>query len=957
MICNDFAFDGVSPGPFGHNTEYVDMALGTSGSIYIAGTYTDETGPKELITRLYANGLPYPSFGIGGTYILNSPTKTVTSIATNGSSLAIGSSNRELHRVNLNGFALGTNALSNGTSEIISNDNNFYILHPDFDSFTISAFNNSGNALTSFGNAGNVKIDYPEFRVDFSGSCHIALTLDGKFMVAMVQKVYPEMGEDHEIVIYRLLNDGTLDTTWGNNGILIEPEHKTYQIGDLLVNGNGKVVVTGNFKVEGEVTQLITHRWNDDGTFDTSFSGGGIAFHDDEVIVNSMVAAENHELLFVGKTDETDSKFVLGGYDNVGNNNSGFSTKKFLPTDPFIQNGSLEKFLLLPSGKLLACGKVTLTDGSKRGIVIRINSDGTLDTNFAENGVYMPNVVQQGADVSIAKQDDGKLVTVGGHAFDDTNGGLVAPAIARFLPNGKLDESFGYRGGSFNQNLGTDINNNPYSGVYKNVSILPNGKMMAFGQLGNERGFLLARYTAEGEPDVGFDGDGYMTVFGYTCSSGCKNRFGYGDVDSEGKIVLIVAAGSGNYPNPKVMRRLPNGTADPSFGPGGFGEISIDLSPVFEGFTTGTIFPDNSILAGGYVYKLPEAITFSTFAKITSNGNLDTSFGDNGVVYYKPEGSLGASNLIVKTQEDGSILSLFEYTDSDSKLRYGVVKLKSNGQIDTSFGTSGFIEFSPLDNKPRTVDGLNIDSKDNILITGSIQNIGGVTSKFDASGAFVKTYSYTLKALPTGQPLLTKDDQLVLVADGVREGFGIVCYNLETPTCAPGEEINILEQPASQVVDAGVTVTFSFVATGANLTYQWKKNEVKIPGETSATLVLSDVSMADKGLYYCVISNACDVQFTSSVILVVNVITGLEGPDQNNIMVYPNPSSGKIRFSENFAQNTILDIYGIDGEKISSISVRQGDNEVDISTLNNGLYLLMINRGNTRSVQRIIIQK
>jgi uncharacterized delta-60 repeat protein len=966
-VCNDFAFDGVSPGPFSHNTVFKDMALGTSGAIYIAGTYTDEIGPKMMATRLYANGSPFPGFAEGGTYILKN-LRTATAIASTGSSIVIGNSDKSLDRLNASGGPLGTNVLDYETTEIVSNNDNIYVLgqgsyfvneQSGFESIlTISGFNIAGNPIAGFGNSGVVTILPDETKMAAFGS-HLVRTPEGKFMVAVVlQKIVALEVVEREVVIYRLLNDGTLDTTWGNDGILVEPEHKTYQIGDLLVNGNGKVVVTGNFQVEGEVTQLLTHRWNDDGTFDTSFNGG-IAFGDDEVIVNSMVATENHELLFVGKTDETDSRFVMGGYDNVGNNNSGFSTQKFLPNDPFIKNGSLEKVILLSTGKLLACGQVTLTDGSTRGIVIRINSDGTLDASFADNGIYMPNVVQQGADLAIAVQEDGKYVTVGAHALDHVNGGHSAPAIARFMPDGRMDTNFGYRGGSYKE-LGQDNDGNDFSGYYKNVSILPDGKIICFGQFNNANGFLAARYTEDGILDTDFNTNGLLTIKGGCTGSTCKQLAGYGEVDNEGRIVMIGSAttvNGSNYQNPIVMRLLPDGSIDNSFGQNGNGRVFLDLSPVFEGFTTGALFPNNSILAGGHVYKLPEAVTYSTIAKFTVGGILDNGFGEDGVVYYKPEGALSATNVFVKIQADGRILSLINYLDAQNKSRYGLIRLLSTGQIDASFGTSGFVEFRPQDKEPRTVDGLNIDSEGNILITGSVQNVGGVTSKYDASGAFLKTYSYSLSILPTGEPLLTADDRLVLIADGGREGFGIVCYNLEASVCGSGEEINILTQPASQVVDEGINVTFTFVATGSNLTYQWRKNEVDLPGETSPTLVLSDVSANDNGLYYCVISNACDVQYTSSVVLVVNIVTNLNELNERAFKVYPNPTSGKIVFNDKLAHGTIIDIYSIQGQKISSFSIKDGRQEIDLHNLNEGIYTLIIYNEEMNYTQRVLINK
>lgn len=69
----------------------------------------------------------------------------------------------------------------------------------------------------------------------------------------------------------------------------------------------------------------------------------------------------------------------------------------------------------------------------------------------------------------------------------------------------------------------------------------------------------------------------------------------------------------------------------------------------------------------------------------------------------------------------------------------------------------------------------------------------------------------------------------------------------------------ITRQPMAQQVTPGSNVTFAVKATGAD-SYQWKKDGVNVSGaqfsgETSTTLVISDVATDDAGLYTCGITN------------------------------------------------------------------------------------------------------
>ena len=67
----------------------------------------------------------------------------------------------------------------------------------------------------------------------------------------------------------------------------------------------------------------------------------------------------------------------------------------------------------------------------------------------------------------------------------------------------------------------------------------------------------------------------------------------------------------------------------------------------------------------------------------------------------------------------------------------------------------------------------------------------------------------------------------------------------------------ITTQPISQSVctSSGANVTFTVVATGDGITYQWKKDGTNIPGATSASYTITNVATADLGAYTVVVTN------------------------------------------------------------------------------------------------------
>ena len=86
----------------------------------------------------------------------------------------------------------------------------------------------------------------------------------------------------------------------------------------------------------------------------------------------------------------------------------------------------------------------------------------------------------------------------------------------------------------------------------------------------------------------------------------------------------------------------------------------------------------------------------------------------------------------------------------------------------------------------------------------------------------------------------------------------------------------ITQEPASRIVPAGQTATFSVVATGsATLTYQWRKNGVDIPGANSASYTTPAASTLDGGAeFVVVVSNGVGSVASGVALLTVTQLPG-----------------------------------------------------------------------------------
>jgi len=80
---------------------------------------------------------------------------------------------------------------------------------------------------------------------------------------------------------------------------------------------------------------------------------------------------------------------------------------------------------------------------------------------------------------------------------------------------------------------------------------------------------------------------------------------------------------------------------------------------------------------------------------------------------------------------------------------------------------------------------------------------------------------------------------------------------------------SITTQPVSQSVNQGSPVSFSVMATGTNLNFQWRLNNVNISGATNASYGLASATTIDAGIYNVIVSNLGGSVTSSNAVLTV----------------------------------------------------------------------------------------
>jgi hypothetical protein len=96
------------------------------------------------------------------------------------------------------------------------------------------------------------------------------------------------------------------------------------------------------------------------------------------------------------------------------------------------------------------------------------------------------------------------------------------------------------------------------------------------------------------------------------------------------------------------------------------------------------------------------------------------------------------------------------------------------------------------------------------------------------------------------------------------------CSDLVNPAGGKISPPSITTGPSNQSVTAGQTATFSVVASGTNLQYQWQKGITDIPGADTVIYTTPATMLSDSGATFrCIVSNSAGKDTTASVLLIV----------------------------------------------------------------------------------------
>ncbi len=246
------------------------------------------------------------------------------------------------------------------------------------------------------------------------------------------------------------------------------------------------------------------------------------------------------------------------------------------------------------------------------------------------------------------------------------------------------------------------------------------------------------RYNSNGTLDNTFGLMGYVT---HDSAAGGNGHDVIYDIttDSSGNIYAVgFSENSSNYFDAVIWKYDSNGNLDNSFGSNGIIVLSGDAGGTEDDFAYGITIDSNSkIFVTGYG-RDPSNMLFNMIIwSFDLNGVPDEDFGNGGIVLFQ-----SAQGLAITTDSNGKILVVGKGPISGEMLiwRYNPI-----GTLDNTFDSDGIVSYRPEPLGDAFAYGLDIlvDSNGKILVSGYIENSMNDMAiwRYNSNGALDNTFS------------------------------------------------------------------------------------------------------------------------------------------------------------------------------------------------------------------------
>ncbi|MBS1745502.1 MAG: T9SS type A sorting domain-containing protein [Bacteroidetes bacterium] len=352
--------------------------------------------------------------------------------------------------------------------------------HPT--SFAAFRYTSDGNLDYNFGDSGKAVVVIP-FE-SWSEARYGAIQKDGKILLSGYGWYY-YFDPTYSGLITRLNTDGSIDSSFGTNGIIQITKNKSGGYGSIAVQADNKIVVIGGAGGSGFINRFL-----ENGTLDRTFGDTGYAFISEHYSFESCKIQPDGKIVVGGNyypVDFTTRKFCLQRYLTDGTLDKSFGDNGTVTT-AYNDDADIHDLAFQSDGKIVVTGETTKFSGNfePRFATARYNVDGSLDNSFGTNGKITTLFGDSFAIAESIAVMKGDKILIGGEKDGDTSSDGV---LVRLSANGFPDSGFGYNG---------EASGFEYSSFIQSVLLQSTDKIVTVGGASVTEGSIdiaLARYN------------------------------------------------------------------------------------------------------------------------------------------------------------------------------------------------------------------------------------------------------------------------------------------------------------------------------------------------------------------------------------------------------------------------------------------------------------------------------